>query len=305
MRNSNSICIGNQTAFCATTATEPFAYALENGFDAFEWFPDKKPSGVGWEEDDLGREQRRAIRETAEAQGVRLSVHARWEANPLELRSRPLLLKDVELSRNLGAALLNVRLYAENGLKAYVESITWLIRHLAGTGLQLSIENMPLTTPEQFNELFALLRDLEAPRANHVGMCLDLGHANLCAATHNNYLGYLDRLPPHVPIIHLHVHENWGDADSHLTLFTGPAARDDAGVRGFVGRMKQRGFSGSLILEQWPYPPSLLNQARDALLRMWKNESPAQTLVHPTAGGTQDKSLIAAPPRTQPGNDML
>lgn len=305
MRNPRSICIGNQTAFAADTPMQPFAHALASGFDAFEWFPDKKPRGAGWEEDDLSREQRRGICETAEARGMRLSVHARWGANPLDPGLRPLLLKDVELARDLGAALLNIHLHPEKGLKAYVESITWLIGHLAGTGLRLSIENTPLTAPEQFNELFKRLRNLDAAWAHHVGMCLDLGHANLWIGTRNNYLEYIDRLQPHVPVIHLHVHENWGDTDSHLTLFTGPAGRADASVRGFVGRMKRRGFSGSLILEQWPQPPSLLNQARDALLRIWNNEPPAPTPVHPTAGAARDKSLLAAALADATGNDTL
>jgi sugar phosphate isomerase/epimerase len=103
-------------------------------------------------------------------------------------------------------------------------------------------------------------------------MCLDIGHANLCASTRNDYLGYLDRLDLRVPIIHLHVHENWGDCDSHLPLFTGPAGRDGAGVRGFIERIKRRNYSGSIILEQWPHPPSLLNQAREGLKQLLAEE---------------------------------
>ncbi len=296
MRKSRSICIGNQTACAAGALMQPFEYALAAGFDAFEWFPDKKPSGAGWAEDDLSRVQRRIIRKTAEAQGVRLSVHARLEANPLEPGWRPGLLKDVELVRDLGAALLNIHLQAENGLKAYVESITWLIQLLAGTGLQLAIENTPLYPPEQFNELFAHLRDLDLTRTGGVGMCFDLGHANLCPATRNDYLGYFDRLSPHVPIIHLHLHENWGDADSHLPLFTGPAARDDAGVRGVIQRLKQRRFSGSMILEQWPQPPSLLNQARDALLQMWNESLPAAPATPGSHQTPRQLPMVAAGP---------
>jgi hypothetical protein len=32
--------------------------------------------------------------------------------------------------------------------------------------------------------------------------------------------------------------------------------------------MKKRGFSGSIILEQWPEPADLLDEARDRLLGM-------------------------------------
>ncbi len=99
-------------------------------------------------------------------------------------------------------------------------------------------------------------------------MCFDLGHANLCQATRNDYLKFLDRIEPHLPIIHVHLHENYGDQDNHLTLFTGPAGRDTSGIRTFLERLNQRRFSGCIILEQWPEPPRLLLDARNRLLMM-------------------------------------
>jgi phosphoglucan,water dikinase len=259
--------LGNQTACWAASPREPFDYAVANGFDAFEWFPDKKPAG-GWDEDDLNETERRKIRETARARGMRLSVHARWQANPLQPESQALFAKDIQLADDLGAALLNIHLYAERGIFAYVEAIRPLITRLAEAGLQLAIENTPEHSPEDFNELFAHLRRLEPQAAEHVGMCFDLGHANLCAATRNNYLQFLDRLELRVPIIHLHLHENYGDADTHLPLFTGPSARDPSGIRGLVERLRKRNFAGSVIFEQWPHPPSLLNRARNQLLQL-------------------------------------
>jgi sugar phosphate isomerase/epimerase len=98
-----------------------------------------------------------------------------------------------------------------------------------------------------------------------VGLCLDVGHANLCAETRNDYLAYVDRLDPEVVISHVHLHENWGDEDSHLTLFTGPAGRDPASLEGLVDRLVRRGFAGCIILEQWPHPLALLDLARDQL----------------------------------------
>jgi len=259
------IYIGNQTACWASSPCEPFDYAVGKGFDAFEWFPDKK-NGGGWDEEDLDIVRRRNIQETARAHGMRLSVHARWQANPLEPASSALLEKDLELAGDLGAALLNIHLYQEGGIPAYVEAVRPLILRAAESGLQLSIENTPSHSPEDFNELFRLLRLRDLHPASHVGMCLDLGHANLCAVTRNDYLQFLDRLAPHVPIIHVHLHENYGDADTHLPLFTGPAGRDDSGIRGLLARLRRRNFTGSMILEQWPSPPSLLNQARDKLV---------------------------------------
>src|SRR5262249_25445473 len=144
-----------------------------------------------------------------------------------------------------------------------------LVRRSVEANLQLAIENTPHHSPEQFNELFSRLHDSGSTEMKHVGMCFDIGHANLCSATRNDYLGFCDRLERHLPIIHLHPPENWGDADSPLPLFTGPASRDDSGIRGLVARLVQRGFSGSAILEQWPHPPSLLRDARNRLLQLW------------------------------------
>ena len=271
------IFIGNQTACWAATLNTPFEYALAQGFDAFEWFPDKKP-GAGWDESDLTRDARRAIAETARARGLRLSVHARWQANPLAPEGYTLLWRDVELAQDLGAVLLNIHLFHEQGLTAFVEAVLPLVRRTAEAGLKLSVENTPHHSPEQFNELFARLRDLYPAEITHVGMCFDLGHANLCSATRNDYLRFCDRLDPQTPINHLHLHENWGDADSHLPLFTGPAGRDDSGVQGLLARLKRRGYSGAAILEQWPAPPDLLNQARDRLLQLWKESESATPL---------------------------
>ena len=99
-------------------------------------------------------------------------------------------------------------------------------------------------------------------------MCLDSGHANLFAGTRNDYLKFVDRLGDHVPILHWHAHENWGDCDSHLTLFTGPAGRDPTGLRMLVDRFLRRGYVGSIILEQWPSPPQLLVDAVQGLGRL-------------------------------------
>jgi sugar phosphate isomerase/epimerase len=127
--------IGNQTAFSATWLRDPFDYALANGFDAFEWFPDKKPWGAGWDENNLDAAARADVRQAAAAQGVRLSVHARWPANPLRADAWPIFLRDIELAEDLGAALFNVHLYTERGLDAYVSAITPLLRRASEINL--------------------------------------------------------------------------------------------------------------------------------------------------------------------------
>jgi phosphoglucan,water dikinase len=306
------ITIGNQTSFAAATPTEPFDYALANGFDAFEWFPDKH-GGAGWDTCDLGAPLRAQIRESARAAGVRLSVHARLQANPLLPECQGLLREDLELARELGAVLLNIHLYEEAGVLAFVEAILPLVRQASEAGLAVTIENTPNHGPELFNALFQCIRRRPSLPASRVGVCLDVGHANLCAATHNDYLGFVDRLERQVPILHLHLHENWGDADSHLVLFTGPAATDESGVRGLLQRLRSRNYSGSIILEQWPQPPSLLNTARDRLCQMLsggegrgargegRRSIPSTLYTRPSAPGPPP-SALAPRPSAQPAS---
>lgn len=260
----SAVRIGNQTAFYAPAILEPYEYALANGFDAFEWFPDEEKDGRGWDTDDLDAETRRVIRETANSRDVSLSVHVPWESGPTEHS----VARSIVLCQDIGARLLVIHLNAGDGVLGFADLVAPLVRDLSEARIRLAVENTPFTPPQDFNLLFRRLQ-ITGLGPDRAGMCFDLGHANLCASTRNDYILYLDLLEPHVPIIHIHAHENYGDSDSHLTLFTGPACDDDAGILGLVSRLKDRHFSGSIILEQWPSPPSLLNRARARLLRMF------------------------------------
>lgn len=264
--------IGNQTAISCIDPLEPFRFALRYRFDAFEWFADKKENAdgsiSGWDESDVSAAARRRIRDAGTSHDVSFSVHAPWQANPLHSDGIPLLIRSIDFARDIGAGLVNLHLYMERGAVAYVQSLEPVLRHAAAAGLCISIENTPHTTPADFNETFSCLGERADLPPGLVGMCLDIGHANLCAETRNHFVRYIDALSPKVPIIHAHVHENRGDADSHLTLFTGPSRDNDSGVRAFLDRLGRRGFRGALILEQWPNPTQLLVEAATRLRRM-------------------------------------
>jgi phosphoglucan,water dikinase len=252
----------------------PFEYAAENGFGAFEWLPDKKESGAGWVEKDVDAKTRRYIKDTALKNDIHVSVHAPWHLNPADPDFEGPLSETIGFAEDINASLLTIHLYTDQGIDAYVHGIIPVTAALAQSNIKLSVENTPLTGPEDFNAFFRRLKDLAPGAKGRVGMCLDVGHANLCQATQYDYLRFIDLLDKEVPIIHVHLHENYGDFDSHLVVFTGPAKKNDKGIRGFVKRMKKRAFSGAIILEQWPDPPSLLNQAHDRLCDMFGNGRP-------------------------------
>ena len=253
---------------------EPFEFAVANGFTAFEFFPDQGLSGVGgWHENDLSDAARRPIRRTATEKNIELTVHAPLEFNPLHHCEEGRLSSSIKFTQAIGATLLNLHLDVGQGVERFAESLGPALRLTAEAGLKLAIENTVWTGPDDFNRFFTALRQRKKFPSEHCGMCFDLGHANLFGATQNNYWRYLDSLSPEVPIIHLHLHENFGDRDSHLTLFTGPSRENPAGIAGFLDRLSRRKFSGCAILEQWPQPPSLLVNARDGLLRLLKTNA--------------------------------
>jgi len=265
-RRTERIRIGNQTSISSDPMT-PFDYAIGHRFDAFEWFPDRRPDGRGWSEGDLSPRARASIRNAAREHDIALSVHGAWDASLLSAAGNDTLLSQAEFAAEIGASTFVVHHSSADGLDQCVDGIGSLVGWLARHGIRIVVENTPQTSAGDVNELFRRLFSRGLP-AGSVGMCFDIGHANLCPSTRNDYVGYLDQLAPDTPILHVHLHENWGDEDSHLTLFTGPAARDAAGVEALVDRLGRRHFSGCMILEQWPHPPGLLDLARDRLVRI-------------------------------------
>ena len=265
--------IGNQSAFSANPLTLPFDFAVQHGFDAFEWFPDKRPDGAGWVVGDLSSAQRQNFRDRARDAGISLSVHAPVHAEPLRPGAARELDDSLRLAVDLGAGLLNIHFSEPRRVEEYAAAVTPLVQRCSISGVKLAIENVPATSPEDFNRLFSLLPRSSSRNESAVGMCLDVGHANLHPGTTNDYIAYVDRLRPEVAIIHLHLHENNGDRDSHLVIFTGPAAHDPSGVLALLDRLEQRAFAGNVILEQWPQPPELLTQARDRLVELVRKRS--------------------------------
>lgn len=261
--------IGNQTAYSARTVMEPFEFALANGFTAFEFFPDRGHSGVGgWAEQDLDDGTRRWIRQTAKEKGVELTVHAPLEFNPLNNPEDGRLYSTIEFAHDIGATLVNLHLDMSRGAEGFVEALRPALLLTAEAKLKLAMENTVWTGPDDFNACFKALSAQSGVNASHAGMCFDLGHANLFGPLRHNYWAYLDGLTAKVPIIHLHLHENFGDRDSHLPLFTGPSRDNPAGLEGMVERLQHRAFDGCAILEQWPQPPSLLMEARNRLAEL-------------------------------------
>ncbi len=256
--------IGNQTAFSAAYPTAPFDYAQEHNFDAFEWFNDKR-HGWGWAQEDSDAHDRTRILEIGQSRKIAYSVHARCQADINLPADREEVFRSIDFARDIGATLVNIYYADSQGVEGFAASLLAVREKANAAGVRLSVENTVFVGPDVFNRLFALLQQRFGSVPPDLGMCFDMGHANLCAASRNNYVGFLEKLEPFVPLIHLHVHENWGDGDSHLPLFTGPAGQNDTGVRTMFRLLKDRGFEGMIIMEQWPTPPDQLLGTRNRL----------------------------------------
>ncbi|KJU84048.1 Xylose isomerase-type TIM barrel domain protein [Candidatus Magnetobacterium bavaricum] len=273
MLMQGQIRVGNQTSCTAASPGLPFGYAIASGFDTFEWFPDKKDWGQGWLESDISSTERTNIRKKAAQQKITLSVHAPLVVNPLRGETYDAFINTVGFAMDIGAVLINIHLFNQEGMERYVRTLEPYIRHTAELSLKLSIENTPDISPDDINRAFELIGQIKHIPTDHVGMCFDIGHANVFDQTRNDYIRYITTIQSHVPIIHIHMHENYGDWDRHLPIFTGPAGNDPTGITAFVAEMKRRKFSGSIIMEQWPQQPYLLNNARDRLLAIFNDDN--------------------------------
>jgi sugar phosphate isomerase/epimerase len=260
----SSIRVGNQTN-CHVPARLPYDFAVRHGFDAFEWFSDK--GRAGWCEGDMGASERAEVLRASKANGMLFSVHVPVVADPATRSGAEAIRESIRFGGDVGAGVVNIHLFSERGARPFAESLGPLLELARAANLRLALENTPETSPDNFNADFGVLAAMPES-AGRVGMCLDSGHANLFEGTRNDFLRFFDLLGDHIPIIHWHAHENWGDRDSHLPLFTGPSSRNEDGLRELVRRLKQRGFAGSVVLEQWPNPPEVLVQIRERLVQL-------------------------------------
>ena len=261
---TQTIRVGNQTSAYAS-ASRPFEFAVEHGFSAFEWFSDRK--SVGWCEADTDMATRQRWRQIAIDHDITFSVHAPHAANPISMTGNESIRRSIDFAADVGAKVVNVHLFCETEAEKFTDAVGALLDAVRDAAVILTLENTPLTSPAHFNAVFRILSTM-SEATDCVGMCFDSGHANLYVETRNDYLRFFDELEDHVPIVNWHAHENWGDCDSHLTLFTGPAGRDSTGLRLLTERLVRRGFCGSIILEQWPEPPELLVEAAKGLQKL-------------------------------------
>ena len=109
------------------------------------------------------------------------------------------------------------------------ESLAVIEENAQDSGVRVALENMPnmgmVMMGRSPAELLPLLEGLD------LGICLDIGHANT-AGTIDDFLRIKDRY------INVHIHDNLGDRDAHLTIGEGNIdfKKVLAGLSGYDGR---------------------------------------------------------------------
>lgn len=272
--------IGNQTAFSASDPLEPFRYALEQGFDAFEWLWDEKPTPEGGRHGftprSLDAPERQRLRDLGVEHGLRYSVHAPWTASPGTPEGMTRLEESLEFAREIDARVLNLHLAGPLPPEEFAGALAPLLDEARTAGIWLTLENTPETTPEDFRRCFQALTNGGRARSDPsglpvpwLGVCFDFGHALLEPSLAGVPGDFLERLGASIPVVHCHMHENRGDQDSHLPLFTGPLGEQPGPLLRVLDQLQSQAFVGSMILEQWPTPRSQLVATRDRLRAAW------------------------------------
>lgn len=114
-------------------------------------------------------------------------------------------------------------------------------------GLELCLENMPTGWAFETDSLEKLL---DLTQGTEFRLCLDLGHAHV-AKRIDEFLGRPQA------IRNVHIHDNKGDVDAHLTLGEGTVPWQDA-----ARRLVSGGYAGPFIVESKNHTSGRASQAR-------------------------------------------
>lgn len=117
--------------------------------------------------------------------------------------------------------------------KLNIDAIRKIGEYADDLGVTAAVENMPDIpgfTYTSLNDIYNLLEDL------NMSMCLDIGHANTC-----NY----DSDEMYSPLVkHIHVHDNLGDDDSHMSIGEG-----NVDFKTLLDKFEKNNYDGIYMVE--------------------------------------------------------
>lgn len=113
-----------------------------------------------------------------------------------------------------------------------------ILREAAARPMRLALENGPLDLLSQVLERMA-----DHPAFNHLGICIDTGHANMHSRLYESPAQEFIRAFKS-RVIHLHLHDNRGQEDEHLVPGQGTVRWPE-----FLVDLERTGFNGQIVFE--------------------------------------------------------
>jgi sugar phosphate isomerase/epimerase len=188
--------------------------------------------------------------ESLESFNLQYSIHAPFmDVNIAALQEKSRLnsieqiKSSIDLANEIGAEAVVVhpglapflanKYFLDTVYEYAIESIKELGEYGRDLGVMVTIENMPRFDGmlyQNMDDLNDLLVSLDMP------MTLDIGHAN--------HVGYSPDGMIFDSIKHIHMHDNFGDDDAHLSFGEG-----SIDLKGIVNRLEEKNYDGIYIIE--------------------------------------------------------
>ncbi len=145
-----------------------------------------------------------------------------------------------------GLSSLSIPGQEDKAVRQAKKSMRSIERAAQDFGIRVAVENMP-------NMKFMLGREAaqlaEIVDGTSLGVCFDIGHANTTNQIDEMIETFGNR------ITNIHIHDNDGDFDSHMTIGDGSIDFSDV-------LKKLRGYGGNLIIESKDLPSAVESQER-------------------------------------------
>lgn len=151
------------------------------------------------------------------------------------------------LTLHPGVTSFSVPYTEEKAMEKAKKSLRAIDRISSEYGVRIAVENMqsfPFMLGQTAEEMKELIGD------TNLGFCLDIGHANTTGQIDELIKEFGDRL------INVHIHDNHGVHDEHLTLGEG-----DIDFKAVLDKL--RGYTGNYIIESTSFPSGV--ESRDYL----------------------------------------
>ncbi|MEQ8188141.1 MAG: sugar phosphate isomerase/epimerase family protein [Candidatus Eremiobacterota bacterium] len=206
---------------------EEIIFSINHDFKVFEILFD------GFWPWDIKRNLREKIKKFSRENNIILQVHAPIErAEPCEEILRETLIFTIETGSNL----LTVHPRKQD-INIYKNIFSMAKEHGIFIGLENYKESETFHSPSDIINILSHFSDY-----SNTGLTFDTGHANI----YGNPVNYLKSLPEQIKILNVHLHDNLGEKDNHMTMGEG-----NINFHSVLRCLEERNYTGNFIIEHW------------------------------------------------------